>query len=93
MDHFNILQLCQHCRRGKKVFKNELSFYDADGSLNLSRAQISRDFSFTGKVCCRISIADFYSFSNRQIIVQLKRQNEIRNNLKDMVQLYIWSFS
>ena len=89
MDHFNILQLCRHCGRGKKVFKIELSFYDADGELNLSKAQISRDFSLKCEVCHRVSNVDFYSFSNREIIVQLKHQKEIRNKLKNMVELYL----
>ena len=93
MDHFNISQLCQHCGRGRKVFKIKLSFYEAEGKLNLSRAQISGDFSFTREVCHRISIVDFYSFSNRQIIVELKRQKQIRDNLKDLVQLYISIFN
>ena len=69
MDYFNISQLCCRCGRGKKVFKIELRFYDVDGKLNLTRAQISRDFSFKCEVRHQVSNVDFYRFSNREMIV------------------------
>ena len=33
MDHFNITQACIHCLRESKLFRVDLSCYDAEGRL------------------------------------------------------------
>ena len=90
MDSFNINQLCRFCRRGNKVFEINLSCYDAEGKLTVNSMEL-KDFSFQCEFCNLVSTLDFDKFSHPSIIIQLKRQNEkieqIKQQLKDFLSL------
>ena len=46
MDHFRVCQLCRNCKKTSKVLKVKLSYYDANGKININPVQSIREFAF-----------------------------------------------
>ena len=89
MDHFNITQACIHCLRGSKLFRVDLSCYDAEGRLVITPENMNR-FSFTCQFCHEVSPLDFYRFSHPDLICYLKRLHEqYEETKKALDKLYI----
>ena len=86
MDHFNINQTCANCVRGKKMFRVDLSLYDADGRLNHGVEK----FEFICHFCWRKSKLDFYRFSHPDLIKHLKNLYEHYKKIQEALnQMYI----
>ena len=89
MDHFNITQACIHCLRGSKLFRVDLSCYDAEGKLLITSDNINR-FRFTCEFCYKVSPLDFYRFSHPDLICYLKRLHKhYEETKKALDKLYI----
>ena len=90
MDHFNITQVCRHCIRGSKLFRVDLSCYDAEGKLVINGSEQMNRFCFTCQFCRQVSSLDFYRFSHPDLIRYLKRLHEqYEETRKALDRLYI----
>ena len=89
MDHFNITQECVHCLRGSKLFRVDLSCYDAEGRLVITPENMNR-FRFTCQFCHKVSPLDFYRFSHPDLICYLKRLHKQYDETRQTLdKLYI----
>ena len=89
MDHFNITHECVCCLRGAKLFRVDLSCYNAEGRLILEPKDMGR-FRFMCPFCWRESTLDFYRFSHPDLICYLKRLHEQYQQVKKALdQLYM----
>ena len=89
MDHFNITQECVHCLRGSKLFRVDLSCYDAEGRLIIPPKDMNR-FRFICQFCWRESTLDFYRFSHPDLICYLKRLHKQYDETRQALdKLYI----
>ena len=89
MDHFNITQECVHCLRGSKLFRVDLSCYDAEGRLFIESKDMNR-FRFICRFCWRESTLDFYRFSHPDLICYLKRlHKQYEETRQALDKLYI----
>ena len=75
MDHFNITQECIHCLKDSKVFRVDLSYYDAQGRRIILEKDMRR-FRFICQFCRKETTPDFYRFSHPDMICYLKRLND-----------------
>ena len=89
MDHFNITQECIHCFRGSRVFRVDLTLYDAKGKLRIV-PQNMNPFRFRCQFCWKVSSLDFYRFSHPDMICYLKRlHDQYEKTRKELDKLYI----
>ena len=89
MDHFNITQECIHCLKGSKVFRVDLSYYDAEGRRIILPKDMER-FGFICQFCGKKSTLDFYRFSHPDMICYLKRlHDQYEKTRQALDKLYI----
>ena len=89
MDHFNITQECIHCLKESKVFKVDLSYYDAQGQRIILAKDMGR-FRFICQFCRKETTLDFYRFSHPDMICYLKRlHDQYEKTRKALDKLYI----
>ena len=89
MDHFNITQECIHCLKESKVFRVDLSDYDAEGR-RIIMAKDMRRFRFICQFCRKETTLDFYRFSHPDMICHLKRlHDQYEKTRKALDKLYI----
>ena len=89
MDHFNITQECIFCLKGSRVFRVDLSDYDANGRRIILAKDMGR-FRFICHLCGKETTLDFYRFSHPSLICYLKRlHDQFKETKKTLDKLYI----
>ena len=89
MDHFNITQECIYCLKGSKVFRVDLSYYDAQGRRIIMPKDMGR-FRFICQFCGKETTLDFYRFSHPDLMCYLKHlHNQYKETRKALDKLYI----
>ena len=87
MDHFRVCQLCCHCKKTSKVFKVKLSYYDANGKININPIQSIREFAFQCELCSAVSIVDFDQVCSSATVLELKRvEKERKEKIEQLIQ-------
>ena len=87
MDHFRVCQLCCHCKKTSKVFKVKLSYYDANGKININPIQSIREFAFQCELCSAVSIVDFDQVCSSATVLELKRvEKERKEKIEQLTQ-------
>ena len=87
MDHFRVFKLCCNCKKVSKVFKVMLSYYDANGKINLNPIQRIREFAFQCKFCSAVSVVDFDQVCNPTTVEELRRlEKERKEKLEKLMQ-------
>ena len=92
MDHFRVCQLCRNCKKTSKVFKVKLSYYDANGKIDINPIQSIREFTFQCELCSAVSIVDFEQICSPATVLELKRvekerKKKIEQLIKNLVSL------
>ena len=82
MDHFLLTQLCQKCKKGCETFKVSLSNYDVAGRFNLSKVEVTEQFSF---VCVFCEMVNIEQVCNPNTVWYLRRQNEINKRIEQVI--------
>ena len=82
MDHFLLTQLCQKCKKGCETFKVSLSNYDVAGRFNLSKVEVTEQFSF---VCVFCEMVNIEQVCNSNTVWYLRRQNEINKRIEQVI--------
>ena len=85
MDHFLLTQLCQKCKKGCETFKVSLSNYGIAGRFNLSKVEVTVQFSFVCVFCEMVNIVDFEQVCNPNTVWYLRRQNEINKRIEQVI--------
>ena len=87
MDHFRVCQLCRNCKKTSKTFKVKLTYYDAEGKININSIQWIREFSFQCEICRAVSMVDFDQICNPATILELRRvEKERKEKIEQIVQ-------
>ena len=87
MDHFRVCQLCRNCKKGSKVFKVKLSYYDANGKININPIQSIREFAFQCEFCSAVSVVDFDQVCNPATVQELRRvEKERKEKIEKLMQ-------
>ena len=87
MDHFRVCQLCCHCKKTSKVFKVKLSYYDANGKIDINPIQSIREFAFQCELCSAVSIVDFDQVYSPATVLELKRvEKERKEKIEQLIQ-------
>ena len=92
MDHFRVCQLCRNCKKTSKVFKVKLSYYDANGKININPIQSIREFAFQWELCAAVSVVDFDQVCNPATVLELRRvekerKKKIEQVIHDLISL------
>ena len=92
MDHFRVCQLCLNCKKTSKVFKVKLSYYDAQGKININPMRMIGEFAFQCEICSAVSMVDFDQVCNPATVLELRkvekeRKEKIEQIVKDLVSL------
>ena len=87
MDHFRVCQLCRNCKKTSKVFKVKLSYYDANGKININPIQSIREFAFQCELCSAVSVVDFDQVCNPATVLELRRvEKERKEKIEQVIQ-------
>ena len=87
MDHFRVCQLCRNCKKTSKVFKVKLSYYDANGKININPRQSIREFDFQCELCSAVSVVDFDQVCNPATVLELRRvEKERKEKIEQVIQ-------
>ena len=90
MDHFTVCQLCRNCKKGSKVFKVKLSYYDNNGKININPIQCIREFAFQCEFCAAVSLVDLNQVCNPATVLELRRvEKERKEKIEEVVQQLI----
>ena len=92
MDHFRVCQLCRNCKKTSKVFKVKLSYYDANGKININLIQRISEFAFQCELCAAVSMVDFDQVCNPATVLELRRlekerKEKIEQVMQDLISL------
>ena len=92
MDHFRVCQLCRNCKKTSKVFKVKLSYYDANGKININPIQSIREFAFQCELCSAVLVVDFDQVCNPATVLELRRvekerKEKIEQVIRDLISL------
>ena len=85
MDRFLFTQLCQKCKKDCETFKVSLSNYEGAGRFNLSKVEVTKQFSFVCVFCEMVNIVDFEQVCNPNTVWYLRRQNEINKQIEQVI--------
>ena len=86
MDHFRFCQLCRNCKKGSKVFKIMLNYYDENGKINLNPMERIRNFAFQCQFCCAISVVDFDQVCNASTVIEMKKiEKETKEEIEKLI--------
>ena len=87
MDHFRVCQLCRNCKKTSKVLKVKLSYYDANGKININPVQSIREFAFQCELCSAASVVDFDQVCNPATVLELRRvEKERKEKIEQVIQ-------
>ena len=87
MHHFRVCQLCRNCKKTSKVFKVKLSYYDANGKININPIQSIREFAFQCELCSAVSVVDFDQVCNPATVLELRRvEKERKEKIEQVIQ-------
>ena len=87
MDHFRVCQLCRNCKKTSKVFKVKLSYYDANGKININPIQSIREFAFQCELYAAVSVVDFDQVCNPATVLELRRvEKERKEKIEQVIQ-------
>ena len=87
MEHFRVCQLCRNCKKTSKVFKVKLSYYDANGKININPIQSIREFAFQCELCAAVSVVDFDQVCNPATVLELRRvEKERKEKIEQVIQ-------
>ena len=90
MDHFLVCQLCRNCKKGCKVFKFMLSYYDQNGKITLNPIQRIRNFAFQCEFCGAVSVVDVDNVCTPSTVIELKRvEKERKEQIKKLLEDFI----
>ena len=90
MDHFRFCQLCRNCRKGSKVFKVMLSYYDENGKINLNPMERIRNFAFSCQFCSAVSMVDFDQVCNASTVIEMKKiEKEKKEEREKLIEDFI----
>ena len=86
MDHFRFCQLCRNCKKGSKVFKIMLNYYDENGKINLNPMERIRNFAFQCQFCCAVSVVDFDQVFNASTVIEMKKiEKETKEEIEKLI--------
>ena len=87
MDHFTVCQLCRNCKKGSKVFKVKLSYYDNNGKININPIQCIREFAFQCEFCAAVSLVVLTNVCTPSVVLELRRvERERKEKIEQLVQ-------
>ena len=87
MEHFRVCQLCRNCKKTSKVFKVKLSYYDANGKININPIQSISEFAFQCELCAAVSMVDFDQVCNPATVLELRRvEKERKEKIEQVIQ-------
>ena len=86
MGHFRFCQLCRNCKKGSKVFKIMLNYYDENGKINLNPMERIRNFAFQCQFCCAVSVVDFDQVCNASTVIEMKKiEKETKEEIEKLI--------
>ena len=74
-------------KKTSKVFKVKLSYYDANGKININPIQSIREFAFQCELCSAVSVVDFDQVCNPATVLELRRvEKERKEKIEQVIQ-------
>ena len=86
MNHFNVCQLCQFCKKGSHVFQVKLIYFDdVTGESKISPIETITHFSFQCQFCRHVSMVDLSTVCPPSCALYLK--NAVKDKKQKIEQL------